>query len=81
MPEFVNVTFKNGTADQHVYTITDDVLGQTVLDNSPLGAGESTDPIQLVANTNHHGEATFKHRGGVATQRTDLNDGDTVDMD
>jgi hypothetical protein len=67
--------------NQHVYTITDDVLGESVFNNSPLAAGESTDPIQLVANENHHGEATFKHTGGIATQRTDLNDGDTVDMD
>jgi hypothetical protein len=80
-PEFVNVTFRNGTTAQHVYTITDKVLGVAVWDNKPVAAGDDTGQLQLVANENHHGEVTYTHTGGVPTSRTDLNDGDTVDMD
>jgi hypothetical protein len=79
MPRFVNVTFKNDTTSQHVYSITDDVLGQQVVTDQPLDADETV-PVQLVADENNHGKATYGFRGGVSTRVDDLNEGDVVNM-
>jgi len=78
MPQFVNVILKNSTASQHVYHATDDVLHQKVIDNQPLGAGETVN-VKLVADENGHGQMTYGFSGGVDTSRTDLDDGDEVD--
>jgi hypothetical protein len=78
MPQFVNVTLKNDTMAQHVYHATDNVLGQSVLQDAPLGPSETT-PIRLVADENGHGQMTCGFRGGIDTVHTDLNDGDEID--
>jgi hypothetical protein len=79
MPIYVHVVFKNDTTSQHVYTITDDVLGQQIVNAQPLAADESVD-TDLVADENNHGRATYGYSGGDHTSRTDLNDGDIVLM-
>jgi hypothetical protein len=43
MPQFVHVTLKNDTVSQHVYHVTDDVLGQELFSRLVLGAGEESD--------------------------------------
>ena len=80
MALYLSVTFTNDTFAQHVYTITDDVLGSPVLSDQPLAPGEAVTE-QLVADANGHGQATYGYRGGISTRRDDLNDGETVKMD
>jgi hypothetical protein len=79
MPNYANVTFKNATLGQHVYTITDDVLHQDVVQNQPLAPGETVSPA-LVVDENGHGQATYGYSGGIRTRLNDLNDGDSIDM-
>jgi hypothetical protein len=74
------VTFQNTSAAQHVYTISDDVLGQNVVQNKPLDVDESV-TLNLVVDENRFGQATYGYRGGVDTKAPDLRDGDTVRMD
>ena len=78
MPEFIHVTLKNDTSSQHVYHATDDVLGQELFSSLVLGAGEESDPIELVADEDHHGRMTYGFRGGVDTRRDDLTEGEVV---
>lgn len=78
MPDFLRVSLSNSTTSQHVYHATDDVLGQQILSDTPLSSGESVS-LRLVADENGHGRMTYGFRGGVDTNRTDLNDGDVVD--
>lgn len=78
MPQYVNVVLKNDTPNQHVYHATDDVLHKKVIDDQPLGPGETVN-VKLVADENSHGRMTYGFSGGVDTSRTDLNEGDEVD--
>jgi len=78
MAKFVNVTLRNSTSSQHVYHATDDVLGQEVLPNTPLGPNDAK-AITLVADENGHGRMTYGYKGGADTSRIDLGDGEIVD--
>jgi hypothetical protein len=75
-----NATFKNDTLQQHVYTISEDVLHQVVFDNKPLGSGEFID-LQLVADDNEKGQATHQYSGGVANKAADILDRDNINGD
>jgi hypothetical protein len=76
---YVNISLENGSLGQQVFNATDDVLGQPVLTNQPIAAGDSV-AIQLVADPNGKGRMTYGYRGGVQATRNDLVDQDIVSV-
>jgi len=79
MPNYVKVTFKNSGTSQHVYTITDNVIRNNILDNQPL-APEETFDATLTQGSDGHGHATYGYSGGVQITKDDLDDGESIDM-
>jgi hypothetical protein len=80
MAIYVNVTLKNSSLGQHVFSATDDVLGQNVLSNTPLQPDESVS-LQLVADEYGYGQMTYGYRGGVPSRRTDIKNNEEIDVD
>jgi hypothetical protein len=80
MPNYVNFTVTNGTANQELFTVTDELSGTNLLRDTAISPADP--PIALQANPDHsgRGQITYGYKGGVPTSGYLVSDNDNVSM-
>jgi hypothetical protein len=80
MPTFINFTVVNGTANQELFTVTDQLSGQNLMTDQPMAPNDPPIPLQANPDPSGRGLITYGFRGGVPTVNYSVSDGDQVSM-